>query len=103
MNPDEKQTGFDYWSKKHDEEFLKHEKIEHKRHPCTDINAAILLNELVPLKPGRKMLSGTAHDEIFFYVNIEDLDEVLTEEQAIELIRCGVFYDPDCESLAMFV
>lgn len=86
---------------KHESEFLKFEKVENKTSQRRDLHAFMLLDRLVP---GEKDIVGCAeHDEIWLEVDPEELAKVATEEQIIELIRCGVRYDEDTESLAMFV
>lgn len=81
------------------DEYLKFERVENKRSSRPDIHAFILLNELVP--GTRDMIAAAEHDEIYLDVDPETLAEVATEEQIIELIRCGVRYSDD--SLRMFV
>ncbi len=49
------------------------------------------------------MVSAAEHDEILLDVDLEELAKVATEEQIVELIRCGVRYDSSTDSLAMFV
>jgi len=56
------------------------------------------------LVPGDKDIVRSAeHDEIWLSISPEELLKVATEDQIIELIRCGVRYDADTESFAMFV
>lgn len=82
------------------DEFLKFERIVNKKSNRPDIHAFILLDELCPGKSD--MVSGADHDIIFLDVEIEDLAKVITEEQVVELIRCGVMLSEyDC--LSMFV
>ena len=81
------------------DEFLKFERIENKRSNRPDLHAFLLLDELCP--GDSDMVDGAAHDEIFLGVSLEELAKVITEEQVIELVRCGVRHSEyDC--LAMF-
>ena len=80
------------------DEFLKFERIENKRSNRPDLHAFLLLDELCP--GTTDMVDAAEHDEIFLEVSLEDLATVITEEQVIELIRCGVRMSYD--SLAMF-
>jgi len=80
------------------DEFLKFERIENKRSNRPDLHAFLLLDELCP--GTTDMVDAAEHDEIFLEVSLEDLAAVITEEQVIELIRCGVRMSYD--SLAMF-
>ena len=73
-----------------------------------DLNAFLLLNELVPsevhgLGYGHDMVSCAEHDEIWLHVELEQLAPVITKEQVAELVACGVYLDRDTESLHMFV
>jgi hypothetical protein len=73
---------------KYDEEYLEFDKIENKRSSRPDIHAFILLNELFP--EARDMVCWAEHDEIGLDVDEDDLEKKATEEQILELIRCGV-------------
>ncbi len=86
---------------KHDEEFLKFERVQPKRSARPDIHAFLLLDELVP--GGGDIVTGAEHDEIYLDVSPDTLSEVATEDQIVELIRCGVRYDRSFDCLAMFV
>jgi len=85
---------------KHTDEFLKFERVKNKRSNRQDLHVFILLDELFP--SDKCIIDSAEHDEIF--VNLEDNQlEKLTEEQIIELIRCGARYDYFNNSLAMFI
>ncbi len=84
---------------KHNEEFLHFERIEKPRHPRPDLCAFLMLHDLAP-KHG-DMVSSASHDEIWLEVEVVELADVITEEQVIDLIRCGIRYSDDC--LCMFV
>lgn len=87
----------------HEDEFLADEDIKPERrlHARPDINAFLLLDKLFP--GDRDMVSAAEHDEIFLDVEPWELMKVASEEDLLDLIRCGVFYDSDHDSLAMFV
>jgi len=86
----------------HDEEFIQFDRVSHKLSKRRDLHAFILLDKLCPGKS--KMVSAAAHDEIYLHPEIDDLVNAgITEEQVIELIRCGLRYDDSTNSLAMFV
>ena len=76
------------------------DKIKNKRSSRRDIHAYLLLDELFP-KPGSDMVSAVEHDVIYLDIEPVDIDK-LNDEQIIELARCGVFYEEETESLAMF-
>ena len=83
---------------KHSDEYLKFERIVAPLSRRPDLHAFILLDRLVPGKTD--MISGARHDEIFLDVELDDLAVVATEENIIDLIRCGIRESE--ESLAMF-
>lgn len=87
--------------KKFSDEYLNFERIENP--PCKrpDICAFLLLDKLVP-KTG-DMVTAAEHDEIFLETSCETLAEVATEDDILYLTRCGVRYDSELNSLAMFV
>lgn len=87
------------WSLINDEEFLNFDKVENKRSNRADLHAFMLLDELFPGK--KDMISAAEHDKIFLDIELEQI-ESLTKEQIIELTRCGVMYDEDCELLWMY-
>jgi hypothetical protein len=84
-----------------DDEFLKFDRVTNKRSRRADLHAFILLDELLPGKSG--IVGAAEHDEIFLDINPEELAAKVTQEQLVELSRCGVRYDSGSDSLAMFV
>jgi hypothetical protein len=86
---------------KYDEEFLEFGRVQNKRSKRPDLHAFLLLDELVPGKSD--IVSCAEHDEIWLDVSPDELAEVATEEQILELHRCGVRYDGGTDSLALFV
>lgn len=90
---------FDKFSE--DDQYLKFELVENKKSRRSDIHAFLLLDELLP--GDNDIVSWAGHDEICLGVDLEDLNKVITDEQILELIRCGVRYDGQYDALAMFV
>ncbi len=86
---------------KHYDEFLKFDRVKNKTSNRADLHAFNLLDKLVPSK--RDIVSAAEHDEIWLSISPAELSRVATEDQIIELIRCGVRYDSSCDALAMFV
>jgi hypothetical protein len=88
---------------KFDDEFLKFDRVppERKLHPRPDLCAFLLLDRLVP--GTSDMVAAAEHDEIWLEVSPEALAAVATEDDILTLIRCGLRYDGDVDSLAMFV
>lgn len=85
---------------KHDEEFLKFERIENPRSKRPDLHAFMLLDELVP--GDRDIISAAEHDEFYLSIEPDTLAAVASESQIRDLCRCGIRYDADTDSLCMF-
>ncbi len=66
-----------------------------------DMHAMILLDTLLP--GDGHIISASEHDVIYLGVGLEELVEVISEEQIIQLIRCGVLFDEHRECFTMFV
>lgn len=81
-----------------DDEYLKFSRIENKRSSRPDLHAFLLLDELAP--GGYDMVCSASHDEIWLSPALEDLAPHVTEDQVVELIRCGVRVSDGC--LCMF-
>lgn len=84
-------------------EFLKFERVQAHNSLTTrpDLYALVLIDKRVP--GNSDIIGDSAHDEIFLSVNPDDLASVATREDIIDLIRCGVRYDSQWDSFAMFV
>ncbi len=82
------------------DDYLKFDRIENKRNQRPDLHAWLLLDELYP-NPGYGMVSAAGHDEIWLDVEGEKL-ESLTDDQILELVRCGVRHDSEHDCLVMF-
>lgn len=72
----------------HEDEFLKFDRVAHKLSRRPDLHAFMLLDSLVP--GDDYIVCSASHDEIFLGVEVGDLMKVATEEQLIDLHRCGV-------------
>ena len=86
-----------------DDEFLCFDRIkpEYRLASRADLHA---FNRLDLLLPGNAdMVASAEHDQIWLTVAPEELEKVITEDQVLELVRCGVMYDEDTEALSMFV
>ncbi|MFI5297265.1 MAG: hypothetical protein ACHREM_04140 [Polyangiales bacterium] len=82
------------------DEFLKFERIENPQSKRPDLCAFLLLERLVP--GDKDIVSAAEHDEIWLAVEVEQIAAVATEDDIRTLVRCGVRFDDDNESLAMF-
>jgi AAA15 family ATPase/GTPase len=87
---------------KHNDDYLKFDRVENKLHSRPDLCAFLLLDKLMP-NAGRNMVFAAEHNEIFLDADCEKLAEVATEEDILTLTRCGVNYDGDIDSLAMYM
>ena len=74
--------------------------VENKLSSRPDLHSFIMLNNLFP--NNRDMVCCAEHDEIWLDVCEEQI-ETLTSDQILELYRCGVRYDDESGSLALFV
>lgn len=72
------------------DDFLKFEKVEPKLSSRSDLHAFIMLDKLFPRKSD--MISHSERDEICLDVEDEEI-ESLSDDQILELVRCGVRYD----------
>lgn len=86
---------------KFDAEFLRFDRIENKLSARPDLHAFLLLDRLFP--GTTDMVSAAEHDEIFLEVSPEALVGKATEGQILDLVRCGLRYSDEYESLCMFV
>jgi hypothetical protein len=82
------------------DEYIKFDRVTDKRSQRPDLHAFLLLDALVP--GDRDLIGCAAHDEFFLDVDPDKLAAVITPEQIIELLRCGVSWDAGSDSLAMF-
>lgn len=69
-------------------------------HRRPDLNAFLLLDRLCP--GDDDMVCAAENDEIYLAVGVDSLAGVATEEDILDLMRCGVRYDAPSDSLAMF-
>jgi len=82
--------------------------IENKLSRRPDVHAFILLDSIVepevhPTGFPSDIIACAEHDEIWLDVDCDGLNEKITNEQILQLVRCGVRYDSDVDSLTMYV
>lgn len=82
------------------EEYLQFDRVQNPRSKRPDLHAFLLLDELVPGTSA--IVAGASHDQISIGVHPEELAAVISIEQILELVRCGVFYSKEGDSLSMF-
>lgn len=91
MDDDDREDFGERWNRidQDDNEYLEFERVQNKRSQRPDLHAFLLLDALFP--GSSNIISGACHDE--FYLDVGGCDlESLTDEQIIELIRCGVMH-----------
>ena len=85
----------------HENEHCQFDRVKNKLSHRPDLHAFNLLDKLVP---GTGDIVGAAcHDQIWLSVEPEELAMVATEDEIVELIRCGVFFDTSADRLSMYV
>lgn len=82
------------------DEHLKFERVKERLSNRPDLHAFILLGLLCP---GTEDIIGSSqHDEFYLSISPQEIAKVATEEQIIDLIRCGLRYDSQNEAFCMF-
>lgn len=87
------------------DEYHRFERIEHPLNRRRDLCAFMMLDAMLPSpEDGRhlSMIVATGHDEFFLDIDMEALEEVITDSQIQDLVRCGVRYDTDNSGLCMY-
>jgi hypothetical protein len=87
---------------KHDDEYLKFDRVTNKTSLRPDLHAFQLLDMLLP-RSGQDMIVAASHDEIYLVADYGELAPGISEAQVVDLIRCGVRYDSNNDCLSMFV
>lgn len=73
-----------------DDEYLEFDKVENKHSKRKDLHVFIMLDKLFPSH--NDIVDCAEHDEIWLDIEDDDL-HTLTEEQILELVRCGCMYE----------
>ena len=81
-------------------EYLKFERIEEKLSQRPDIHALMLIDRLLP--ESGNIIDGIDEDELILDVNTARFFKAATPKDIIDLIRCGVSFDKDMETLSLF-
>jgi len=87
---------------RHNEEFLKFEDIPNKRSKYRDVHAFLLIEKILPDDDEPKIVSSSGSSEIWLSVDVHELSKLVSEEDVLELVRCGIRYDSNKHSLSMF-
>lgn len=84
---------------KHQKELCFFERETHRFSNRPDLNALMILDILQPNI--FNIIKAFKNKEVFLFVDLDTL--VITEEQVISLLRSGVNYDSEYDSLRLFV
>ena len=83
------------------DEMCKFEKVVTKFSNRADLHAFILLDKILP--NSTDIISATAYKSIFIDIDIKKLEKVISYDQIVELVRCGICYESDYDCLYKFV
>lgn len=79
---------------KYEDEFCEFHRIENPKHCRSDMCAMLMIDEIQSRSDfgdnQGNMISWAEHDVIHFDVNVENFSKVVTKEELIDLIRCGI-------------
>lgn len=70
-------------------EYMEFDRVQNKRSQRPDLHAFLLLDEMFPRSSD--IIACACHDEFYLDVGGDEV-ESLTDEQILELIRCGVMH-----------
>lgn len=82
------------------DDFLNFELVHPKQSNRPDLHAFLLLDRLQP--GDSDIVNSAEHDEIGLDIDHDDLNEVISDDQIQELVRCGVRFG-EYGHLMMFV
>ena len=85
---------------KFEDEYLNFDSIEEKRSQRPDLHAFLLLDALIP--GTSDIVSASEHDEFYLNISPDELAEVATESDILALVRCGVRFSGERDSLSMY-
>lgn len=100
MNREKMISLFEHYLENTDE----HHKFDRIKNPVTkrpDLQAFMILDTLLPSDDD--IIAAAEHDIIYLAPDIDDLAAVITEDDFLALIRCGISYDRHYDCLYMFV
>lgn len=85
--------------KDNNDEYCHFERVKNKISNRADLHGMILLDKLFP--GSCDIIVSAGHDKVWLSIG-DELDN-LSEDNVIELLRCGISYDESGESLYKFV
>lgn len=84
---------------KHNDDYLRFEKVKNKHSNRPDLHAFILLDKLFPSDNEQDIVSASTHNLIYLNIEWELLSKKLTEEIIHELVCCGISFNRNYGSL----
>lgn len=91
---------FDEFSESFDKS-MEFDAIENPLHPAKDICGLLMLAALLP--GARYGIAGADHDVIYLEADVDKLAKVATPEIIRDLVRCGIVWSDEYDSLIKFV
>lgn len=85
-----------------EDEYIKFNRVESPLSNRPDLCAFLLIEKLAPGK-SRDIVTAAEHDVIYLDVDVDALNKAASDDDILTLCRCGVMYDEETDSLAMFV
>lgn len=83
------------------DEYLSTNNLAAPRSKRRDLHAFLLIDQLLPNSD--TVLTAAEHDVVFINADLDELSEVISKEQVLDLLRCGVRVDQYGDGLMMFV
>ena len=87
---------------KYGDEYIQFKSVENKLSRRPDMHTFILLDKLLPGDGKFDLITAAEHDQIWIGIEPEALARVATEEIIRDLVRCGVSFNEEDESLFLF-
>jgi hypothetical protein len=78
-------------------------KPSRRLHRRPDLNAFLLLDKLLTNGNDSAILVDARNEQVWLSPKPWEVMQRASEEDLLDLVRCGVFYDEDNDSLSMYV
>jgi hypothetical protein len=78
-------------------------KTARRLHRRADLNAFLLLDKLLTNGNDSAILVDARNEQVWLSPKPWEVMQRASEEDLLDLVRCGVFYDEDNDSLSMYV
>ncbi|MCA9496503.1 MAG: hypothetical protein KC589_06160 [Nanoarchaeota archaeon] len=90
-------SNVEFFKEQEEFEFNHFERIENPKSLRQDVCAMLILDSIIPSEKNliKSIESYNNGKLMYFILNISDteIEELLTEDDIIDLLRCGIFYD----------